>query len=137
MDANLKKKLRALSLEIRHILERDGDTPGDLHLRLNELGVWPDRPAKSLDELALTAADRIARSVADAFLAYRHQAGVSQERAFHEFVRESAYSWANRLITLRCMEARGLIDPVILQQEVYGKRSLVHYRRSEERRVGE
>jgi hypothetical protein len=132
MDANLKKKLRALSLELRHILERDGDTPGDLHLRLNELGVWPDRPAKPLDELTLTAADRIARSTADAFLAYRNQAGVSREASFHEFVRESAYSWANRLVTLRCMEARGLIDPVIMQQEVYGNRSLVHYRFSRE-----
>ena len=30
MDSNLKKKLRALSLELRHILERDGETPGDL-----------------------------------------------------------------------------------------------------------
>jgi len=25
---------------------REGETPGDLHLRLNELAVWPDRPAK-------------------------------------------------------------------------------------------
>src|ERR1017187_2987778 len=132
MDSNLKKKLRALSLELRHILERDGDTPGDLHFRLNELGIWQDRPAKSLDELVLTEADRIARDTADAFLTYRQQAGVSQKMAFDEFVRESAYSWANRLFTLRCMEARNLIDLVILQQQVYGGRSLTHHRFSRE-----
>jgi hypothetical protein len=132
MDSSLKKKLRTLSLGLRHILERDGDNPGDLHLRLNELGVWPNRPAKSLDELALTDADRIARDTVDAFMTYRQQAGVSQETAFHEFVRESAYSWANRLFVLRCMEARNLIDPVILQQQVYGGRSMVHRRFSRE-----
>jgi len=96
MDSNLKKQLRALSLELRHVLERDGDTPGDLHLRLNELGIWPDRPAKPLDELVLTEVDRIGRTIVDAFLTYRRQAGVSQSAAFREFVRESAYSWANR-----------------------------------------
>jgi len=32
------------------------------------------------------------------------------------------------LFTLRCMEARNLIDPVILQQQVYGGRSMVHRR---------
>ena len=132
MDSNLKKKLRALSLELRHILDRDGETPGDLHLRLNELGIWPDRPAKSLDELVLTEADRMARDTVDAFLTYRWQAGVSQKAAFDEFVREAAYSWANRMFTLRCMEARNLIDPVILQQQVYGGRSLVHHRFSRE-----
>ena len=45
-----------------------------------------------------------------------------------EFVREAAYSWANRLLALRCMEARGIIDEVILQKDAYGGRSLVHSR---------
>jgi hypothetical protein len=132
MDSTLKKKLRAISLNLRHVLELDGDKPGDLHLRLNELGVWPDRPARPIDELALTDADRSGRSTVDAFLAYREEAGVSQKAAFREFVRESAYSWANRFFTLRCMEARNLIDPVILQQQIYGGRSLVHHRFSRE-----
>ncbi|MBA3547588.1 MAG: N-6 DNA methylase [Nannocystis sp.] len=45
-----------------------------------------------------------------------------------EFIRESAYTWANRLLALRCLEARGLIDEVILQKESYGGRSLAHWR---------
>jgi hypothetical protein len=128
MDSTLKKKLRAISLGLRHVLEFDGDKPGDLHLRLNEFGIWPDRPLRPLDELLLTDTDRTARDTVEAFFAYRQEAGVSQETAFHEFVRESAYSWANRLFTLRCLEARNLIDPVILQQQIYGGRSLVHHR---------
>lgn len=45
-----------------------------------------------------------------------------------EFLRESAYTWANRLLALRCMEARGLIDEVVVQKEAYGGRSLAQFR---------
>ena len=55
MDANLKKILKSLSLELRHVLEgryddHDAWHPGDLERRLNELGVWRDR-AKPFDEV--------------------------------------------------------------------------------------
>ena len=64
----------------------------------------------------------------DAYLALRSDTGVSPSDAVAEFVRESAYSWANRLFALRCLEARGIIDPVILQEETYHGRSMVHDR---------
>jgi len=134
MEPNLKKILRALSLELRHILEGAYDDqrrpmPGDLDRRLNQLGVWRDRPAKSVEDLPqLSAEDRAARAVVDGYLQLRAEAGVSLSDAVGEFVRESAYTWANRLLTLRCMEARGIIDEVILQKDAYAGRSLVHHR---------
>lgn len=134
MEASLKKILRSLSLELRHILEGTYDPQGkfksgDLERRLNEIGIWRDRSPKSLEELSyLSAEDKTARRVVDAYIAFREEAGVTREEAVAEFVRESAYTWANRLFTLRCMEARGIIDEVILQKEAYGGRSLVHNR---------
>jgi hypothetical protein len=128
MDSSLKKKLRALSLALRHTLEGTPGQAGDLESRLNQMGVWRDRPPKPAEELGLAAPDQAARRIVDAFLTYREEAGVSQREAFAEFVRESAYSWANRLFMLRCLESRGLIEEVILQKPVYGGRSLVHYR---------
>lgn len=134
MQPNLKKILRALSLDIRHTLEGAYDStgiflPGDLETRLNALGVWRDRPAKPLAELPhLSSEDKAARQVIDAYIAYRAEADVLRADAVAEFVRESAYNWANRMLALRCMEARGLIDEVILQKEIYGGRSLVHNR---------
>ncbi|MDK2408591.1 hypothetical protein QHH11_09945 [Aphanizomenon sp. PH219] len=134
MEANLKKILRSLSLELRHILEGTYDSqgkfqPGDLERRLNEIGIWRDRTPKPLEQLSYLAdEDKTARVVVDAYIAFREEAGVSREEAVAEFVRESAYTWANRLFTLRCMEARGIIDEVILQKEAYGGRSLVHSR---------
>src|SRR6266849_8165234 len=134
MQPDLKRILRALSLELRHVLEGRYDDQGrwlagDLERRLNELGVWRDRPAKPLAELShLSAEDKAARHVVDAYLRLRDEAGVARKEAVAEFVREAAYTWANRLFALRCMEARGIIDEVILQKETYGGRSMVHSR---------
>ena len=158
MEQKLKKILRALSLELRHILEGAYDDqrrpmPGDLDRRLNQLGVWPpsservpeavDEPVLSLqltqkeqeallkpvEELPqLSDADKRAREQVDAYIKYRDEAGVLRAKSIKEFVRESAYTWANRLLTLRCMEARGIIDEVILQKDAYAGRSLVHHR---------
>ena len=83
MDANLKKILRAISLELRHTLEGTYDErgdfqPGDLEQRLNAIGVWRDRAAKPLAELThLPAADKAARQTIDAYLHFRAEAGVT------------------------------------------------------------
>lgn len=134
VEDNLKKILRGLSLELRHLLEGHYDAQGqwlagDLERRLNEIGVWRDRAPKPLDELPhLSTEDKKARKVLDAYIKLREEAGVPSSEAVAEFVRESTYTWVNRLFALRCMEARGIIDEVILQKEAYGGRSMVHYR---------
>ncbi len=131
MDA--KGTLKAITIELRHVLEGSYDTgetwqPGDLERRLASIGIRRDRPPVRVDELTLSPEDREARRVLDAFIESRLGAGASREEAFTEFVREAAYTWANRLLALRCMEARGLIDEVVLQKEAYGGRSLQHQR---------
>lgn len=133
MEANHKKILKAIMLELRHMLEGyyNGSDwhAGDLEQRLNALGVWRDRNPLPADELAgISAADGDARKVVDAYLKLRDEAGVPRHEAVAEFVRETAYTWTNRLLALRCMESRDLIDEVILQKDVYGRRSLEHNR---------
>ena len=133
MDPKLKKILRGISLEIRRLLEGHYDDhgkwhAGDLEQRLNQMGLWRDRTAKPIEELRLSPEDEAARRLVDGYLKLREEAGVGREEAVSEFVRESAYTWANRLFALRCMEARGIIDEVILQKDAYGGRSLVHNR---------
>ncbi|GAH74650.1 unnamed protein product, partial [marine sediment metagenome] len=102
---------------------------GDLEQRLNQFGVWRDRPAKPLEELPqLSETDNKARRTVDAYIKYREETGVSRAEAVEEFIRESAYTWFNRLFALRCMESRGIIEPVILQKDIYGGLSLQHNR---------
>jgi hypothetical protein len=129
-----KGLLKTLTLELRHELEGRYDAqgnwqPGDLERCLASIGIRRDRTPVPLDELPhLPPEDHEARRVVDAFLASRAEGGQRREETIGDFVRESAYTWANRLLALRCMEARGLIDEVILQKEAYGGRSLQHYR---------
>lgn len=132
MEAREKKILKALSLELRHLLEGHYNAAGhwhagDLEQRLSAIGVWRER-TMPVDEMHLSPDDSHARSIVDAYLKLREEAGVRAFDAVAEFVRETAYTWANRLLALRCMEARELIDEVILQKEVYGGRSLEHHR---------
>lgn len=135
MNADLKKILKAVVLEMRHELEGYYDIagkwhPGDLETRLAEIGVRKDRASVPVDELGrLIDEDVRARKIVDAFIDVREQAGVDRAEAVAEYVRESAYTWANRLVALRCMEARELLDDeVIVGREAYGGRSLVHHR---------
>ena len=135
MDADLKKILKAVVLEMRHELEGYYDNagkwhPGDLETRLAEIGVRKDRASVPVDELGrLIDEDVRARKIVDAFITVREQAGVDRSEAVAEYIRESAYTWANRLVALRCMEARELLDDeVIVGREAYGGRSLVHHR---------
>jgi hypothetical protein len=130
---DLKSTLRAITLELRRELEGKYNTrgnwqPGDLERRLAAIGVRRDRSPVPVDELSLSADDREARRVVDAFIQSHAEAGQSRETAISDFVRAGAYSWANRLLALRCMEARNLIDEVILQKDAYGGRSLQHQR---------
>jgi SAM-dependent methyltransferase len=146
MEAEQKKILKPLCLAFRHLLERKYDEHGvwhggDLEERMNALGVWWDRDPIPVEEVSFRSPeDRHAREVIDAYLALREEAGISRKDAIEEFVRETAYTWANRLLVLRCMEARDLIDGVITAKEVYGGRSLAHHRlaqRHPERCTGE
>src|SRR6266849_3582771 len=98
MEPNHKKVLKTVSLELRHLLEGQYDAvgkwhPGDLEQRLAALGVRRDRAPMPVDELAhLTGSDRTARQVVDAYLQLRAEAGISQQEAIAEFVRETAYT---------------------------------------------
>jgi hypothetical protein len=133
MEAEQKKTLKPLCLTLRHLLEEDMTSRGTARRRsrerMNALGVWWDRdPIPAAKMPFRTPEDRHAREVIDAYLALREDAGVSRKDAIEEFVREAAYTWANRLLVLRCMEARDLIDGVVATKEVYGGRSLAHHR---------
>jgi len=134
MEPQYKSQLKSIVLNLRHILEGRYDNagvwhPGDLEEQLAALGVRRDREAMPLEQLShLSEDDRRARQMVDAFIQSNLKSGPAREEAIHEFLQESAYTWANRLIALRCMEARGLIDEIILQKANYGGRSLKHHR---------
>ena len=132
MESQYKSQLKSIVLNLRHTLEGRYDDagewhPGELEEQLASLGVRCDREAIPLEQLPhLSEDDRRTRQMVDAFVRSNSESGSDREGTIREFLQESAYTWANRLVALRCMEARGLIDEVILQKETYGGRSLKH-----------
>ena len=120
-----KDLLRPLVANLRVILAgttgADGAWQrGDLDRELERLGIAPDGTAIPIDALPNpTAAERRARIAADAYLAAAvnglkgAEAEQKRRAAREEFVERAAYTWINRLLALRTMEARGLIDEIL------------------------
>lgn len=120
-----KDLLRPLVANLRVILAGTAGAEGtwqrgDLDRELERLGIAPDGTAIPIDALPNpTAAERRARVAADAYLtaAVNGLKGTEAEQkhqaAREEFVERAAYTWINRLLALRTMEARDLIDETL------------------------
>src|SRR3954471_15102781 len=102
-----KELLRALVGELRRTLAGSTDAKGnkirgDLDRELERLGIAENGRVTPVDALVNpTAQERRANMVAAAEL----NRGISRE----EIVERAAYTWINRLLALRAMEARGLV----------------------------
>ena len=112
MEKRQKDILRPLVAGLRRLLAgtADGSRRGDLDRELERLGIAPDGSVAILDALpTLTPAERRARTVAVAELE-----GLADPKARTAaraaFIERAAYGWINRLLALRVLEARELID---------------------------
>jgi len=120
MEKRHKDILRTLVAELRRTLAgtADGSRRGDLDRALERLGIATDGAITPFDALPNpTPAERHARQVAEAELA----AVDAKERpaARAAFVERAAYGWVNRLLAIRVLEARGLIDETLRGNPAY------------------
>ncbi|MCC6629586.1 MAG: hypothetical protein IT340_19580 [Chloroflexi bacterium] len=112
-----KDLLRAIVADVRRTLAGaatadSGWERGDLDRELERLGVAPDGTVTPIDALpGATPAERRAHALAAAQLTRLPAAGRAAARG--EIVERAAYTWINRLLALRAMEARGLIDETL------------------------
>ena len=117
MQKRHKDLMRTLVTELRHILvgttALDGTVlRGDLDRALERLGIAPDGTITPLDALAnATSNERLAHRIAAAQI----ELVAKEQRASTrmEIIERAAYSWINRLLALRAMETRGLIDETL------------------------
>ena len=85
---------------------------GDLDRELERLGIAPDGTIIPLDAMANPAPnEQQAHRMAVAQLVYCDEPKRASMRM--EIVERAAYSWINRLLALRAMEARGLIEETL------------------------
>ena len=118
--------LRVVVADLRHTLSGRpnatnggaGAQRGDLDRELERLGIAPDGTVTPFDALPNpTPTERRARRVAEAQLAAVSAAQRAATRS--EIVERAAYTWINRLLALRAMEARGLINEILRSDPAY------------------
>ena len=124
MEKHHKDIMRTLVGKLRHILvgiQTDEEfTPGNLDRELERIGIAPDGIITPVDALANSVqnGERLAYRVASALLTPlpREQ----RTTARHEIIERAAYTWINRLLALRAMEVRSLIDSTLRGEKDYG-----------------
>src|SRR5262249_55100717 len=126
MQKRHKELLRALVRELRHklvgsISPTDGKIErGNMDRELERLGIAPDGLIKPIDALSSATPPnaRYAYRVAAEQLSRLPQSQRPPVRS--EIIERAAYTWINRLLALRAMEVRGLIDNTLRADEAYG-----------------
>ncbi len=95
----VRAALRTFVLRARHLLE------DDFRRQLVALRVSPEGAGSSASDPDTRAVLAAARAVMDRL----RGAGVTSQEALDTFVRDSAFTFLNRLVGLRCLEERGML----------------------------
>ena len=135
MNQQTKSAIKSLVLDLRHTLE------GELTIVLKRYGLFTDREW-SLEEPPTRLTDNadreiwrrivtvVRRGMKELPSASGGAGGVKEGRtlpeASQDYVRESAFTFLNRLVGLKCLEVRDIIDEVITTRDIYGGRSKAH-----------
>jgi len=111
MDKALRNALYTTVVKCRHLLERD------LALQLEgTYGIHADGTVEPLEHLThLDAVGRADRKAIEAAIRHEEVAGASRREAVERYVRQSAFTFLNRLAALKLMEhpSRALIQPSV------------------------
>ncbi len=121
MDKQTKTKIKNVVLSLRDDLEKE------IENRLDNIGIYIDKEWKDGRSLTHLKKEELEnRKRVGAFIKREEKIGLDQKKATSEFIKEASYTWINRLLGLKCMECRGLIEEVITIRPEYGGRSKRH-----------
>ena len=122
MNKQTKSAIKSLVLDLRHTLE------DELTIVLKRYGLFTDREWL-LDEPPARLTDETDREIWHRFVTVIRR-GIKEGRtlpqASADYIRESAFTFLNRLVGLKCLEVRSIIDEVITTRDIYGGRSKAH-----------
>ena len=123
MNKRHKDILKALVSKLRHILVGTPTDhrfePGDLDRELERLGIDRDGEVRPIDALAdrHNGDGQVYRVAATQLNRLPEK---ERRAARREIVERAAYTWINRLLALRAMEARNLIHDTLRANKDYG-----------------
>jgi len=122
MHKQAKDAIHDLVLSLRKTLE------AEVERELGRYGIYADRAwidASTLPRLSAKERDED-RPRIEAAIRREQDAGLGQAEAVRAFIRETAYTHMNRLLGLKCMDVRGLIEETITTRSIYSERSKRH-----------
>jgi len=121
MDKQTKTRIKNMVLSLRDDFEKE------IENRLNNIGIYPDKDWKDGRSLPHLSKDELEkRKRVAAFILREEMIGLDRKKATEEFIKEASYTWINRLLGLKCLECKGLIEEVITTRPEYGSRSKHH-----------
>jgi len=144
LSSDVKKALKAAVLSLRELLEGEFDQDtfdpvqpgGDVVRQLARFGIDGNRPESlAADKTPDYLTDDEKKNRQRICAAIRREASlfgqpsnkIALKRGLRAFVRETSYTWINRLLGLKCMEVRGLLkdehgeqDFVVTSSDQYG-----------------
>ncbi len=124
VDKRHKDIMRSLVIRLRHILvgtptEDGGFLPGNLDRELERVGIAPNGTVTPLDALTNLHHGELRTYRVAAALLMSLPAG-QRITVRHEIIERAAYTWINRLLALRAMEVRDLIESTLRCEDAYG-----------------
>ena len=121
MERTTKTAIKKLVLDLRHLLEED------IEVVLKRYGLFTNREWLEESHIPKPDAELLAtRTRMAAAVEVEMARGIKRGEATHWYIREVAFTYLNRLVGLKCLEVRGLINEVITTRVEYGGRSQFH-----------
>ena len=121
MDKETKRLVKNLVLTLRESFE------DDIAVVLGRYGIFADKKWERADKLTYLSEDeKQLKDKIEKIIQKEMGSGITQGEATRAYIRDTSFTHINRLIGLRCMEERGLIDETIKTRDVYSGRSMRH-----------
>ncbi len=121
MDSEQKRIINSLILELRELMEEE------LELVLKHYGIFLKREWLDVEKLDfLSDEEKETKKKLEIYIKRKEKIGIKKEESTKEFITEATYHWLNRILGLKCLESRDLIEEVITTRSDYSGRSLFH-----------
>lgn len=123
MNSEQKRAIKSTILECRGILEKD------IEQVLINLGIYVDQEWADINNLInLNEEHRKIRENIEQVIEKLVKGGFERSKAVREYIKEVSYTYLNRIAALRVLEARGLIDEILVSRSENGDKSFINSR---------
>lgn len=123
LNSEQKRAIKSTILECRGILEKD------IEQVLINLGIYIDEDWIDINNLTnLNEEQRKTRENIEQVIEKLGKGGFDKNKAVIEYIKEVSYTYLNRIAALRVLEARGLIDEILISRPENGDKSFINSR---------